>query len=178
MQKRNASGFINAGGSRLTRVGETEQHPLAFSDDPVAQMLREALPLNDPRFGVHFLAAAGYTLKQMQSWGVNITREVVEAVVADVVASRVWQTSAEKRPTPTGSVVYYMRLGNRVKIGMSASLVNRVADIQPEELMATEPGGYDIEKLRHQQFAELRVSGEWFRLEDPLTSYIANLAAA
>jgi hypothetical protein len=73
------------------------------------------------------------------------------------------------------AVVYYMRLGNRVKIGWSSNLAVRVATIQPEEVMVTEDGGQKLEAKRHKEFADLRVSGEWFRLEEPLIAHIEAL---
>jgi hypothetical protein len=74
-----------------------------------------------------------------------------------------------------GSVVYYMRIGNRVKIGWSAGVLKRVSAINPEELMAVEPGGRPQEAMRHAEFRSLRTHGEWFRLESPLTDHIAAL---
>ncbi len=74
-----------------------------------------------------------------------------------------------------GEVVYYMRIGDRVKIGWSTNLPKRLGVINPEELMVTEPGNRLLERARHDQFAELRTHGEWFRLEDRLTSHIEEL---
>lgn len=74
-----------------------------------------------------------------------------------------------------GAVVYYMRIGNRVKIGCSTNLVTRLAAINPEELMATEPGDLGTERERHEEFAELRTHGEWFRLEGTLAAHITTL---
>jgi hypothetical protein len=71
------------------------------------------------------------------------------------------------------SVVYYARLGNRVKIGYTTDLTKRMSVIQPEEILATERGGPKLESQRHAQFAELRVVGEWFRYEQPLIDHIA-----
>lgn len=73
------------------------------------------------------------------------------------------------------SVVYYMRIGNRVKIGVTTKLATRLADINPEELLAVEPGGYDLERRRHHEYSFLRTHGEWFRLEPPLTLHIQRL---
>lgn len=73
------------------------------------------------------------------------------------------------------SVVYYARLGNRVKIGYTADLGHRMNSIQPEEVLATERGGPKLETKRHAQFAKLRVVGEWFRYEQPLVDHIAAL---
>lgn len=71
--------------------------------------------------------------------------------------------------------VYYARLGNRLKIGYTLNLRQRMSDIQPEELMATEPGGLMVEARRHKEFARLRVSGEWFRYEDELVEHVEAL---
>lgn len=81
-----------------------------------------------------------------------------------------------REPRQEASRVYYMRIGNRVKIGFSTNLIERVKTINPEELMAVEPGGQDVERRRHGQFCQLRTHGEWFELEEPLTSHIARLA--
>lgn len=73
------------------------------------------------------------------------------------------------------SVVYYMRIGNRVKIGWSRNLTSRLSAINPEELMATEPGSRNLERVRHREFGELRTHGEWFRLEGPLEAHIKKI---
>lgn len=77
-----------------------------------------------------------------------------------------------------GEVIYYMRIGNRVKIGWSTNLPGRLATINPEELMAVEPGGRAVECHRHAEFSYLRTHGEWFRLASPLVEHIASLRTA
>lgn len=74
--------------------------------------------------------------------------------------------------------VYYMRTGNRCKIGYTANLLVRMRTITPEELLAVEPGTQDLERHRQKQFTTLRTHGEWFRLEEPLISHIAGLRPA
>lgn len=74
-----------------------------------------------------------------------------------------------------GQVVYYMRIGNRVKIGVTANLRSRIAAINPEEVMVTEPGNRILEKVRHEQFSDLRVYGEWFELGERLAVHIEEL---
>lgn len=76
------------------------------------------------------------------------------------------------------SVVYYMRLGNRAKIGTSKNLRKRIAGIQPEDCMGYEPGDRRVELKRHRQFAHLRVSGEWFDLQRDLVRHINSLDIA
>lgn len=74
-------------------------------------------------------------------------------------------------------IVYYMLFGSRIKIGISTSLRSRLDSLpQGVKVLATEPGGRDVERKRHDQFAECRVGGEWFRPTRPLLVHIAKLA--
>lgn len=70
------------------------------------------------------------------------------------------------------ATTYYMRIGNRVKIGYSTNLDLRMRTFNPEELLATEPGGRVREAALHRQFASLRTAGEWFRYESPLVEHV------
>lgn len=74
-------------------------------------------------------------------------------------------------------LVYYVRLGNRCKIGFSASLLSRLSALGVEEVLAVEPGSLTLEKQRHREFSDLRTRGEWFRLEDRLTEHCSRLRA-
>jgi hypothetical protein len=86
---------------------------------------------------------------------------------------------AAERGTPglRENIVYYILFGNRIKIGISATLRSRL-DALPRgvRVLATEPGGRDVERQRHEQFADCRVGGEWFRMTRPLLVHVANLA--
>lgn len=58
--------------------------------------------------------------------------------------------------------------GSYVKIGHSANPDNRHRDLQtgcpfPLEVLATVPGGSDLEGVLHLWFGDLRLNGEWFR---------------
>jgi hypothetical protein len=74
-----------------------------------------------------------------------------------------------------GSRVYYARCGDLVKIGRSTGVSLRMAQLNIRRAMATEPGGSWWEARRHQQFAHLRVHGEWFRLDERLRAHIARM---
>lgn len=89
-----------------------------------------------------------------------------------------WRKAMTLHPPVEGTVVYYMRIGNRCKIGYSANLAGRLDAINPEELLVTEPGGPAQEAARHSQFADLRTHGEWFRYEGALAEHVAQLQAA
>ena len=56
------------------------------------------------------------------------------------------------------SVVYYVRLGDQLKIGYTIHLSARVSQLRvgPDALLAVEPGWRDQEALRHRQFADER----------------------
>lgn len=75
------------------------------------------------------------------------------------------------------SVVYYVRFGDRIKIGFSRNLGVRLTVIPHDELLTVEPGARVIEKRRHQQFAKHRITGEWFAAVPELLEHIEGLKA-
>ena len=56
------------------------------------------------------------------------------------------------------TVVYYIRFGDRIKIGTSADIWTRVKQVPCDRLLATEPGGFDVERERHVQFKKFRLN--------------------
>lgn len=65
---------------------------------------------------------------------------------------------------PEGSsFVYYVLIGEHVKIGYSTNVVGRLKALRVprENLLALEPGGYVEEQRRHEEFADLRVTQRW-----------------
>lgn len=78
---------------------------------------------------------------------------------------------------PRVDVVYYLRHGDRVKIGTTANPRRRFAAIWHEELLAFERGDRRLERQRHEQFAADRFgASEWFRLT-PAIAEQADVAA-
>lgn len=142
------------------------------------------------------LFAASWDLLKAESLGFDINDPAVQRTVVDAHQRQAAKKAevdnrreaagikAEKaavasgRKTTAESIVYYMRVGNRIKIGYTTNLTHRLQSLLPEELLATEPGGRMLEKVRHQQFADLRCGGEWFRMEEPLTEHVDKLRAA
>lgn len=87
-----------------------------------------------------------------------------------------WEDRLPAHRATTGApCVYYMRFGDRVKIGTTTNLALRLEVIQHDELLATEPGSFAVERERHRRFAALRVTGEWFRYTGALAGHIASL---
>lgn len=155
---------------------------------PDVAKLLTLLKIDDPIFG-----RVALRLPKLKQYGVELTDDILANVIATVreeaaaedrrkgrdpqVGSELVTTS-KGRTEKRESVVYYMQLGNRVKIGTSFNLPKRVQQISPEKVLATEPGGTVTERQRHKQFAELRVVGEWFRLEGTLVEHINELRKA
>ncbi len=94
------------------------------------------------------------------------------------------QDHAEERAERTRrkqcmSVVYYVQIRpGEVKIGTSINLADRMSSLRAhdvEDLLAAEPGGQELEKMRHHQFNHLRLhcQREDFRQGDDLASHIA-----
>jgi hypothetical protein len=69
-----------------------------------------------------------------------------------------------------------------IKIGKAIDPHRRLQQLQTGSgetltLMATEPGGFDVEWSRHRQFRAMRVRGEWFRADPVLLQHIEALRA-
>jgi len=78
---------------------------------------------------------------------------------------------------PRVDVVYYLRHGDRVKIGTTANPRQRFAAIWHEEVLAFELGDRRLERRRHEQFAADRFGGsEWFRLSPAIAEHADALA--
>ncbi|WP_228515451.1 GIY-YIG nuclease family protein [Agreia pratensis] len=75
-------------------------------------------------------------------------------------------------------VVYYLRAGQRIKIGTSANPRARLAQLSFDDLLAFERGNRLLEQQRHSQFAAHRIGrGEWFDTNDELLAHIELLRA-
>ena len=77
---------------------------------------------------------------------------------------------------PRVDVVYYLRYGDRFKIGTSANPRQRIASLPHDEVLAFERGDRGLEQRRHRQFASHRIPRtEWFETNDELTRLIESL---
>lgn len=79
---------------------------------------------------------------------------------------------------PHAPVVYFLRNGSRVKIGVSQNLKRRVASLslRADDVVRAEHGNQDHERHLHSRFDHLRVGDtEWFDLRDELAHYLGEL---
>ncbi|MEU4640840.1 GIY-YIG nuclease family protein [Micromonospora sp. NPDC023814] len=90
--------------------------------------------------------------------------------------------AARRRAKAYGThVVYYVLIREGVvKIGTTSSLVERMSNLrlQPEDVLAAEPGHHALEKQRHAQFEALRIRKRWedFTLTGELRAHIEAVA--
>lgn len=76
------------------------------------------------------------------------------------------------RPEPVGCV-YFIRLGDLVKIGFTTNLEQRMKDLPQEEVLGIVPFATMREERRcHAAFAHLRRTGEWFDDAPDLRAFI------
>jgi Meiotically Up-regulated Gene 113 (MUG113) protein len=177
MQRRSSGKILNSGSRSLG-----SRPPIyARKGEDQAIALIDALDRDDPAYKIVMVE-----IVRLRRYVDDITEEMVARVIqhARERAAREAEESREvsrltgrnmPTPTVTSPVVYYARIADQVKIGMTTSIAARMASLGAEELLATEPGGFDVEKMRHRQFHGLHLRGEWFRLEAPLTSHIEEL---
>lgn len=80
---------------------------------------------------------------------------------------------------PRVDVVYFLRFGDRVKIGTTGNPKQRFAAIRHEDLLALEPGDRRVERRRHEQFADDRLgTSEWFALSPAIAAHVRELTAS
>lgn len=78
------------------------------------------------------------------------------------------------------SLVYYVRIGDHIKIGYTINMLARLSSLRIDEpaLLATEPGGRELERQRHNQFKAERVSKrEDFHTSPRLLEHIDQVVA-
>lgn len=118
---------------------------------------------------------------RIEQYGVEITdgilRNILVKLHEDAQEALVDLLSREQERVIPPSVVYYMRISDRVKIGTTTDLKQRTQSINPEELLATEPGGYELEQRRHLQFERLHSHGEWFRYGQELKDHVLEITS-
>ncbi|MGW4028233.1 GIY-YIG nuclease family protein [Streptomyces sp. NPDC004838] len=135
----------------------------------------------DPAFD-----AIATVLTEMSDAGVDFTAEVVQIAITlgrhrhrqDHLPQRLAPSTSRGNRT-AGPVVYYIRRGNLIKVGTTVNLRDRMNVLMPDEVLAVEPGGRDVESQRHRQFRELRTSsrGEYFFPGKALQQHVRSVRA-
>ncbi|MFE6079986.1 GIY-YIG nuclease family protein [Streptomyces virginiae] len=151
-----------------------------FHDHHDESRLSKLVDTTDPAF--HSIAEV---LADMASARVEFTPEIIDAAVKAGRARHARETTIPTLPhqpgpeAVAGSVVYYIRRGNLIKIGTTTNLRRRMAALMPDEILAVEPGDWVLEQQRHRQFGDQRISrqGEYFFPGPALRRHVAEVRA-
>lgn len=79
---------------------------------------------------------------------------------------------------PHAPLVYYATRDGLIKIGTTTRLRRRMRMLGVEQILAVEPGSYELEDERHLQFAAYHSHREWFRPEKALLLHVAGVRRA
>ncbi len=85
--------------------------------------------------------------------------------------------SAETVPSRARGYVYFIRVGERIKVGYSTWPAGRLLALQTANagkllILGTMQVAKEVEKDIHQRFAHLHVRGEWFEARSDLLQFI------
>lgn len=82
-------------------------------------------------------------------------------------------------PQNPSGVVYYLRLGDLIKVGFTVDLAARLRDYPPHaHVLATEPGTKTLERQRHHELRHsLNLGREWFARSDEVLAHIESVLA-
>ncbi len=150
---------------------------------PSVARVMALLDPEDPHYG-KILAI----LRDMAASGIEI--DVAVAEMAIKLARYTTSTTADAARTPSmrplppatdepePSIVYYIRRGDLIKIGRTTRPRKRFEDLLPDAILAVEPGGAQMETIRHRQFlAARRGNSEYFTQSPELLAHIEVIRA-
>lgn len=112
--------------------------------------------------------SAGEDLDIWRPGGFRLPDKSIRYTLREAIARYLWLLQPE---APPASYVYFVKqLRTRpslIKIGITTDLKGRLRDLRGGsgldlELIAAVPGGRDLERRLHEEFADLRKRGEWF----------------
>lgn len=112
----------------------------------------------------------------VKSLGYTLADAAPQAEKPDDAPAVRWTIPASKH-TP---LVYFIRNGNRMKIGTTTELKRRIRTLalRPENVALLFEGDQRRERAYHKQFAEQRIGNtEWFAYEGALADYVHNQTA-
>lgn len=92
-----------------------------------------------------------------------------------------WKATDLDALRPAIGTVYFVEMGDFIKIGFTRSLENRLTQFAsslplPVALLHSLRGTIGLERFYHAKFDQLRARGEWFRKGADLVAFVAELA--
>lgn len=101
---------------------------------------------------------------------------IVQATFASIIESQLQTLPGAGGPRP--GYVYFIQFGDRIKIGFSTDPENRVRALPHDKVLAVIPGTRLNERQLHAAFADLRLTGEWFREDQRIHDFVADVKDA
>lgn len=132
--------------------------------------------LRDDRF-----TGGVYTAQQVRDIRAEADQRVHDVKAEQLRKMRLQQFEWDERAKilQAQSVVYYISLRDHIKIGYTTNMKSRMTALMPDAVLATEPGGRDVEKKRHRQFRHLlgTIGSEYFSVHPDLLTHIETVLA-
>jgi hypothetical protein len=101
---------------------------------------------------------------------------VLDAMVATLSRATQDRAPSTREAPPELCVVYYVQIGDVIKIGTTQNLRSRLAGYPPNRrFLGSEPGGYELEQQRLAEFTADRICGEWFHPSAAITAHVRRL---
>lgn len=98
---------------------------------------------------------------------------------AETLSTEIELANVGRKPKPRKfpPVVYFIQWGDRIKIGTSENIRERLVHLYHDEVLALEPGDRAQERRRHNQFASHKIKkyNEWFEAAPEILELTANL---
>lgn len=117
-----------------------------------------------------------YTMRPLENFCLRCGNRWTAESAKRSVGRRAPRPKKPSAPEASENVVYYIRHGGRIKIGTSNNFKRRLAVLPHDEVLALEPGSYDLEAKRHSQFHSSRIRRtEWFVTTEHLSEHIAHV---
>lgn len=130
----------------------------AFSECCWPDCTRRTYSDQIPLCGEHFADIGSYHQAEVRRLGVG-SRTPSAEVLERLAAESSTREERRKKRHEDECFVYYVRIGDHIKIGYTKNVPARMSQLRTDvrNVLATEPGGPELERLRHKEFAGLRI---------------------
>lgn len=135
---------------------------------------------NCPEQPVEFapVALCGKHLRKVYEFAQDLVIEQWDGAVREYVSDLHAKFSPPRAVRRRPGNVYFIRLGDRIKVGYSENPAARLAELPHEEVFGVIPGSREDERGWHRLLADYRVTGEWFRADPGVIAHISRVCAS
>lgn len=140
---------------------------------PEDQAVVDAITAQQARQAAALREAADQEFRRTRLNGIvtKLGYQITDPATNDDSGPVTWQVPARKH----APLVYFIRNGNRLKIGTSTEVKRRIRTLalRAENIVLLLDGGKPLESQMHDRFKDLRIGNtEWFAYEGALVDYV------